>query len=68
MLRVEFTPVSENAIRAEMLIDLVRLELQDTGLESERDDTYSYKAKNKTKARREIMERLSRPPGHAGLA
>lgn len=68
LLRVEFTPVPENDIRAEMLIGLVRLELQDTGLDSERDDTYTYKAKNKTMARREIMERLSRPPGHGGLA
>ena len=55
VVRVTFTPVSENAERAQALIDLVRLETQDTGLESERDDTYTYKAKDKTKARREII-------------
>ena len=36
----------------------MRLETQDTGLESERDDTYSYKSKNKARARREIIEPL----------
>ena len=56
--RVTFTPVSENAERAQALIDLVRLETQDTGLESERDDTYSYKSKGKVRARREIIEPL----------
>ena len=55
VVRVSFTPVSSNAERTQALIDLVRLETQDTGLESERDDTYSYKAKDRTKARREII-------------
>ena len=57
-VRVTYTPVSENAERALALIDLVRLETQDTGLESERDDTYSYKAKDKTMARRDIIAPL----------
>ena len=55
LVRVTFTPVSENAERAQALIDLVRLETQDTGLESEKDDTYTYKSKDKLKARREII-------------
>ena len=55
VVRVTFTPVSENAERAQALIDLVRLETQDTGLKSERDDTFSYEAKDKLKARREII-------------
>ena len=59
-VRVTYTPVSENAERAQALIDLVRLEAQDTGLASESDDTYSYKAKDKTKARREIIAPLKR--------
>ena len=54
-VRVTFTPVSENVERTQALIDLVRLEIQDTGLESEKDDTYSYKAKNRMKARQEII-------------
>ena len=58
VVRVSFTPVSSNAERTQALIDLVRLETQDTGLESERDDTYSYKAKDRTKARREIIAPL----------
>ena len=58
--RVTFTPVSENAERALALIDLVRLETQDTGLKSERDDTFSYEAKDKLKARREIIAPLKR--------
>ena len=57
-VRVTFAPVSENAERTQALIDLVRLETQDTGLESERDDTYSYKAKDKTTARLEIIAPL----------
>ena len=57
-VRVTYTPVSENAGRAQALIDLVRLETQDTGLESERDDTFSYKAKDKMKAQREIIAPL----------
>ena len=57
-IRVTFTPVPENAERTEALIDLVRLETQDTGLASESDDTYSYKAKDKMKARREIIAPL----------
>ena len=58
--RVTFTPVSENAERTLALIKLVRLETQDTGLESERDDTYSYKVKDNMKARREIILPLKR--------
>ena len=58
LVRVAFTPVSENAQRTQALIDLVRLETQDTGLESERDDIYTYKAKDKIKARREIITPL----------
>ena len=58
VVRVTFTPVSENAERSQALIDLVRLETQDTGLESERDDTFSYKAKDKLKARRAIIALL----------
>ena len=65
-VRITFTPVAENAERALALIDLVRLETQDTGLESERDDTYSYRAKNKTMARREIIASLKH--GYRGLA
>ena len=57
-VRVTFTPVSENVERTQALINLVRLETQDTGLDSERDDTYSYQAKNKTKAQREIIASL----------
>ena len=57
-VRITYRPVSENAERAQALIDLVRLETQDTGLESERDDTYGYNAKDKTKARREIIAPL----------
>ena len=59
-VRVTYTPVSENAGRIQALIDLVRLETQDTGLASESDDTYSYKVKDKTKARREIIAPLKR--------
>ena len=59
-VRVTYTPVSENAERALALIDLVRLETQDTGLKSERDDTFSYEAKDKLKARREIIAPLKR--------
>ena len=59
-VRVTYTPVSENAERTQALIDLVRLETQDTGLKSERDDTFSYEAKDKTKARREIIAPLKR--------
>ena len=65
-VRVTYTPVSENMERAQALIDLVRLETQDTGLESERDDTFSYKAKDKTRARREIIAPLKH--GYRGLA
>ena len=65
-VRVTYTPVSENAERTQALIDLVRLETQDTGLASESDDTYSYKAKDKTKARREIIAPLKR--GYRRLA
>ena len=36
LVRVTFTPVAENAERIQALIDLVRLETQDTGLASER--------------------------------
>ena len=57
-VRVTYTPVPENAERTQALIDLVRLETQDTGLEMERDDTYRYEAKDKTKARREIIAPL----------
>ena len=66
VVRVTFTPVSENAERAQALIDLVRLETQDTGLESEKDDTFSYKAKDKLKARREIIVPLKH--SYRGLA
>ena len=59
-VRVTYTPVPENAERTQALIDLVRLEMQDTGLEMERDDTYRYEAKDKTKARREIIAPLKR--------
>ena len=59
-VRVTYTPVSENAERTQALIDLVRLETQDTGLKSERDDTFSYEAKDKMKARREIIAPLKR--------
>ena len=58
VVRVTFTPVSANAERAQALIDLVRLEAQDTGLQSETDDTFEYIAKDKTKARREIISPL----------
>ena len=57
-VRVTYTPVPENAERSQALIDLVRLETQETGLESERDDTFSYKAKDKLKARRAIIALL----------
>ena len=65
-VRVTFTPVAENAERSQALIDLVRLELQDTGLESERDDTYRYTAKDKLKAQREIIMPLKH--GYRSLA
>ena len=58
VVRVTFTPVSSNAERTEALIDLVRLEVQDTGLASEHDDTYWVVAKDKTKARREAIAPL----------
>ena len=58
LVRVTFTPVSENIERAQALIDLVRLETQDTGLNSERDDTFSYTAKDKAKVRREVITPL----------
>ena len=57
-VRVTFTPVPENIERAQALIDLVRLETQDTGLNSERDDTFSYTAKDKAKVRREVITPL----------
>ena len=66
LVRVTFTPISQNAERIQALIDLVRLETQDSGLESERDDTYSYSAKDKMKARREIIAALK--PGYRMLA
>ena len=65
-VRVTFTPVPQNAERTQALIDLVRLETQDTGLQSERDDTYAYQAKNKTLARRQVIALLR--PGYRGLA
>ena len=58
LVRVTFTPFPENAERVQALIDLVRLETQDTGLAMERDDTYRYEAKDRTKARREIIAPL----------
>ena len=58
LVRVTFTPVPENIERAQALIDLVRLETQDTGLNSERDDTFSYTAKDKAKVRREVITPL----------
>ena len=36
----------------------MRLETQDTGLNSERDDTFSYTAKDKAKVRREVITPL----------
>ena len=57
-VRITFTPVPQNDERIQALVALVRLESQDTGLESERDDTYAYKAKDKAKARLEIIEAL----------
>ena len=65
-MRVTFTPFPENAERIQALINLVRLETQDTGLASEEDDTYNYKAKDKLKARREIITPLKH--GYRGLA
>ena len=58
VVRVTYTPVSENIERAQALIDLVRLETQDTGLNSERDDTFSYTSKDMGKARREAITPL----------
>ena len=60
VVRVTFTPVPENAERTQALIDLVRLEAQDTGLQSETDDTFEYIAKDKVKARQEIIAPLKR--------
>ena len=57
-VRVTFAPVAENAERTLALIDLVRLETQETGLASESDDTYGYSAKDKSKARRDIIAPL----------
>ena len=58
-VRITFTPVPQNDERIQALVALVRLETQDTGLDSERDDTYSYKAKDKAKARMEIIAALT---------
>ena len=57
-VRITFTPVPQNDERIQALVALVRLETQDTGLESERDDTYAYQAKDKAKARMEIVAAL----------
>ena len=65
-LKITFTPVSENAERLNALIELVRLELQDTGLKDERDDTYRYTSKDKIMARNEIMATLKHTHGGAG--
>ena len=65
-IRITFTPIPENAERTQALINLVRLETQDTGLESERDDTFGYQSKDKLKARREIIEPLKQ--GYRRLA
>ena len=65
-IMVVFTPASENVQRANALIELVRLAVQDTGLAMERDDTYSYQAKNKMKARMEIIAPLRHNHGGFG--
>ena len=57
-VRITFTPVPQNDERIQALVALVRLETQDTGLQSERDDTYSYQAKSKEQARQEIISPL----------
>ena len=60
-VRVTYTPVPENAERTQALIRLGAA--GDTGhrdLKSERDDTFRYEAKDKTKARREIIAPLKR--------
>ena len=56
--RITFTPVPQNDERIQALVALVRLETQDTGLKSERDDTYGYQAKDKAEARLEIIAPL----------
>lgn len=63
---IVYTPVPENDERTQALIELVRLELADTGLATERDDTYSYKSKDKVMARREIMAPLRH--NHGGFS
>ena len=64
---IEYTPVSENDERTKALIELVRLATQDTGLDSERDDTFQYMAKDKLKARRQIIAPLRHNHGGFGV-
>ena len=64
---IEYTPVSENDERIKALIELVRLATQDTGLDSERDDTFQYMAKDKLKARRQIIAPLRHNHGGFGV-
>ena len=66
-IMVVFTPAPENAPRANALIELVRLAVQDTGLDTERDDTYQYKAKDKLRARKEIIAPLRHNHGGFGV-
>ena len=65
-IKVVFTPAPENDQRTNALIELVRLAVQDTGLDSERDDTYNYQSKNKMKAKMEIIAPLKHNHGGFG--
>ena len=65
-MTITFTPVSENDQRVNALIELVRMEIQDTGLKSERDDTYTYTQRDKAMARKEIIAPLRHSHGGAG--
>ena len=45
----------------------MRLATQDTGLDSERDDTFQYTAKDKLRARRQIIAPLRHNHGGFGV-
>lgn len=65
-VEVEYTPVSDDMLRMQALIELVQLAVQDEGLASSIDDTYQTVSYDRAMQRRKIIEPLRHR--YAGVA
>lgn len=67
VVNVTYTPESDDARRAMVLVDLVKLETEYEGIESRRVGSYSETKLDLEKERGKILNRLRQPYGGAGL-